>query len=441
MVTGIGVVSAQSSDNGNLAEEYAFKTHDDLLLEVHNLAPGFGGMFLSDDNTILYAWMLDPSEGNAAKEALEQVFGDWMTEGLEFQAIQGQYDIGQLHEWYSRKRDAVWGIPGVHMTDLDEGDNQLEIRVDDPAAIEEVEEALSSLDIPLEAVNVKVGKSPILAKPSPQEAHTLEQRASGDTMVGGYMTTGSGLGGCTLGFNTTRAGKAGFITAGHCTQTGKWDGGVQGTKFYQPSKSVNPTVIGQEKTDPPASSAVSGCPSGHVCRYSDSTFIEYESGASYELGNLAQPARKGSTAVNSTDRFRIVKCETVSRSNDTVHKVGRKSGWTSGRVSSTCTDLGYQIRDLTSVSVVKEVKLLCQGEVRGISQVGDSGSSVFRVTNSPNQDDVELLGVLWAGHPDPNNDGDTADQVFYFSKIGNIYRELSLTDGDVWNSCDLSLGC
>ena len=76
MVTGIGVVSTQSSDNGNLAEEYAFKTHDDLLLEVHNLAPGFGGMFLSDDNTILYAWMLDPSEGNAAKEALEQVFGD-----------------------------------------------------------------------------------------------------------------------------------------------------------------------------------------------------------------------------------------------------------------------------------------------------------------------------------------------------------------------------
>ena len=92
MLSGIGVVSAQSGDSGSLAEDLS-KTHDDLLLEVHHLAPGFGGMFLSDDNTILHAYMLDPSEGEAAKKALEQVFGDWITAGLEFRAIQGQYGI------------------------------------------------------------------------------------------------------------------------------------------------------------------------------------------------------------------------------------------------------------------------------------------------------------------------------------------------------------
>ena len=113
MLSGIGVVSAQSTSSGSLAEDL-FKTHDDLLLEVHHLAPGFGGMFLSDDNTILQAWMLDPSQGETAKEALEQVFGDWVTAGLEFQVIQGQYSIAQLHEWYQHKRDAVWAIPGVH---------------------------------------------------------------------------------------------------------------------------------------------------------------------------------------------------------------------------------------------------------------------------------------------------------------------------------------
>ena len=440
MVTGIGVVSAQSSDNGNLAEEYAFKTHDDLLLEVHNLAPGFGGMFLSDDNTILYmpgCWTRLQSK--TAKEALEQVFGEWMTEGLEFQAIQGQYDIGQLHEWYSRKRDAVWAIPGVHMTDLDEGDNQLEIRVDNPVAIEEVEEALSSLDIPLEAVNIQTERRPILARPSPQEAHTLEERAAGNTMVGGYMTTGVG-GGCTLGFNATRAGKAGFVTVGHCTQSGKWDGGVQGTNFYQPSSAINPTAIGQEKTDPSASSTTTGCPSGHVCRYTDSAFIEYKSGVSYQLGKIAKPTSKDSIAVNSTDRFRIVKRETLPRSNETVHKVGRKSGWTSGRVISTCIDAGYAIRNPVTGDV-KEVKLLCQGQVRAKAQGGDSGSAVFKVSNSPQQDDVELLGLLWSQQEDPDGDGATSDRYYLFSKIGNIYRELSLTTLDVWKSCDPSLNC
>ena len=439
MLSGIGVVSAQSGDSsGSLAED-PFKTHNDLLLEVHHLAPGFGGMFLSDDNTILYAWMLDPSQGSEAEEALEQVFGDWVTEGLEFQALQGQYSIGQLYEWYERKRDAIWAIPSVHMTDLDEGDNQLEIWVDDPAAIGAVEEAFSELGIPLETVNIQVGKRPVLVGPPSQETHTLENRASGNTMAGGYMTSGYG-GGCTLGFNTTRAGKAGFITAGHCTQAGKWDGGVQNTNFYQPNKSLNPTAIGQEKTDPPVSSTVTGCPSGHECRYSDSAFVEYKSTVSYELGKIAKPTSEGSISVNSTDQFRIVKDATTIRSKEIVHKVGRKSGWTSGKVISTCTDAGHVIKNAAGV-IVKEVKLLCQGQVRAKTVGGDSGSPVFRVTNSPEQDDVELLGLVWAGQVDPNGDGDTSDAYFTFSKLGNIYRELSLTIHDTWNSCDSSLSC
>lgn len=436
MLTGIGVVSAQSSDNGNLAEEYAFKTHDDLLLEVHNLAPGFGGMFLSDDNAILHAWMLDTSQSETAKEALEQVFGEWITEGREFQAIQGQYSIGQLHEWYSRKRDAVWAIPAVHMTDLDEGDNRLWIGVDDLGAKGEIEQALVSLDIPIEAVAIV--EKPRLQRTVQQlqSARKLTDRAAGDKMVGGYSLQGYGIQRCTLGFNADRAGVAGFVTSGHCTQDFRtYTGGVQNTNFYQPSRIVNPTAIGQEKTDPLMSSNLAGCARGHICRYSDAAFIEYSSGASRTLGVIAKPLAYKGLTVSSSQSYRIVKDVTSLVDDEVVYKVGRTTGMTYGTISSTCTNVGYIVSGTGFPSEAIEAKLLCQGGVSGLAESGDSGSPVFRVTNSPSQNDVELLGLI---------QGNAGSQAFYFSKAKHIFFELqrdpdNLTD--TWDTCASSFNC
>ena len=437
MLSGIGVVSAQGSSSGSLADD-PFKTHDDLLLEVHHLASGFGGMFLSDDNTILYAWMLDPSEGEAVKKALEQVFGEWVTEGLEFQAVQGKYDIGQLYEWYSRKRDAVWAIPDVHMTDIDERDNRLWIGVDDLGVRREIEKALTDLGIPLEAVVIAERPRPQLARQPLQAAHKLTDRAASNKMVGGYAVTGEGFGTCTLGYNADRAGVEGFVTAGHCTQDkNTWGGGVQNTKFYQPSKSVNPTAIGQEKTDPGLSADLRGCPSGHQCRFSDAAFIEYASGVSRTLGTIAKPLSYRALTVSSSESYRIVKDVTSTRVNETVYKVGRVTGLTSGKVERVCADQAKVIRKPSGDVVV--TKLLCQVEVKGLGKVGDSGSPVFRITNSPSQNDVELLGLLWGV-----NAFDPANPWFWYSKANHIFGELQRdpdNPSDTWNTCASSFNC
>lgn len=72
-------------------------------------------------------------------------------------------------------------------------------------------------------------------------------------------------------------------------------------------------------------------------------------------------------------------------------------------------------------------------------KVGDSGSPVFRITNSPSQNDVELLGLLWGV-----NAFDPANPWFWYSKARNIFGELQrdpANPSDIWNTCDASFSC
>ena len=52
--------------------------HDDLLLRVERMAPGFGGMFI-DPNGRLAVYLLDPSQLSAARSAIEAVFVPGLT--------------------------------------------------------------------------------------------------------------------------------------------------------------------------------------------------------------------------------------------------------------------------------------------------------------------------------------------------------------------------
>ena len=294
------------------------------------------------------------------------------------------------------------------------------------------------MGIPLEAVVIAERPRPQLARQPLQATHKLTDRAASDKMVGGYAATGEGFGTCTLGFNADRAGVEGFVTAGHCTQDkDTYDGGVQNTKSCQPSKSVNPIAIGQEKTDPGFSPDLAGCPSGHQCRFSDAAFIEYSSGVSRTLGIIAKPLSYRALTVSSSESYRIVKDITSTRANETVYKVGRVTGLTSGTVERVCADQAKVIRKPSGGVVV--TKLLCQVEVKGLGKVGDSGSPVFRITNSPSQNDVELLGLLWGV-----NAFDPANPWFWYSKARNIFGELQrdpANPSDIWNTCDASFSC
>ena len=389
-----------------------YKSHDDLLLEVSVSIPDFGGMYLSKDNRILNVYVLagkeDVLDTEEVKRAIEAVLKADATSRRELRLVPAQYSMSQLYGWYQQMQDDIWGISGVITTDLNEGRNRIEIGIENLEVVSDLQKSLTALAIPRKAVIFREREQPNFA------THTLQDGATGGFLEGGYQVARSGSGGCTLGFNAQRAGVDGFITAGHCTDN---FGEVDDTLFYQPSSAVNPNAVGIEISDPPFNSSLSGCPSGKECRYSDSAFIELKPTASANRGIIAKPIAMGTGTVNHVDEFRIVDDSIVLSQGQTVHKVGKTTYWTSGTITQTCQKV------YSSGKV-----LLCQHEMNSPIQGGDSGSPVFVVTDSPNQDDVKLAGLIFAG----TTSG-------WFSPIAGIYHDLGATAS--WKLCHPSFNC
>ena len=103
----------------------------------------------------------------------------------------------------------------------------------------------------------------------------------------------------------------------------------------------------------------------------------------------------------------------------TVEYMGSYYGWKRGVAAETCRNYSAEGGGV----------LLCQNVVNAATGQGNSGAPVFEITNSPQQNDVKLLGILW---------GASGNQ-FMYSPIGNIYMDLgpNLT----WDSCDPSQNC
>lgn len=206
---------------------------------------------------------------------------------------------------------------------------------------------------------------------------------------------------CTLGFNVDHSGGRSFITNSHCTTT---QGGVDGTTYAQPSRTVDPTVIATEVDDPHYFKG-GVCPRGKKCRYSDASRALYSADVASNRGDILKTtgANNGSLTIgglftvtsqdNSTTNF------TIGR---TLNKVGRTTGWSQGPVSRTCVNTSVQ---------GSQVMQLCQTFVDAAVDGGDSGSPVFGITSG---DNVELVGILWGG----------GSSYYVMSPLANIQKEL-----------------
>ena len=125
----------------------------DLRLNVHDLVPGYGGLFFSDDGSVLNVWLRDASQGEAAKEALLHVYGDYLFEGVrEFQILQGQYSVEQLYKWYFCMYDTFNTSFGIAVFYMDGLVNR--IRIDHYKAydVKYMEKVLERRGVPLDAV-------------------------------------------------------------------------------------------------------------------------------------------------------------------------------------------------------------------------------------------------------------------------------------------------
>lgn len=316
------------------------------------------------------------------------------------QASRGQ-DLARL---FRQSAPEVLALPQTVFADHDEEGQVLVFGVEHEGVIPGVENALERLGIPASAYRIEVTE-PIRFMAS--------LRDDVDPTVGGLQIHFSRFL-CTLGFNANDAAtdEYSFFTNSHCTDR---QGGTEGTVYYQPLDSEDPTPIGVEAEDPEYFKG-GPCPRGSKCRYSDAARVRYESGVT---GNaeIARTSGANSMSLEIVGGFDVTGQDDSGNftAGETLNKVGRTTGWTAGRVVASCA----------TVNVLgSNVTLLCQTLVEQTGQVivgsGDSGSNVFRVTG---HNTAQLVGILWGG----NASGDR----FVFSPLENIQAELGSLDATV----------
>jgi hypothetical protein len=293
---------------------------------------------------------------------------------------------------------AVLALPGTVFADNDENAGKLVFGVEHAGAIPNVRAALARLGVSSADYSVEVTQ-PI------RQVATLRDRFR-PTQAGSQIHFFIYL--CTMGFNVSHSGGRSFITNSHCTQQ---QGGVEGTEYFQPSSSVDPTVIATEAADPEYFRG-GVCPTGRRCRYSDASRALYSSEVASIQGEILKTSGPNNGDVNVAGVFEI-----TSQDNETtsfpigmvVNKVGRTTGWTQGEVTRTCVHTG-----VFATNIVQ----LCQTFVSNpggavVVGGGDSGSGVFSLRG---RDAARLLGILWGGSSD--------NRLFVFSPLKSIQDEL-----------------
>jgi hypothetical protein len=258
--------------------------------------------------------------------------------------------------------------------DADEASNRVTIGVERGAQAR-IQGIVARLGIPKEAV--------VLQETGPVHfAATLRGKVR--PVVGGLQINFPDINGflCTLGFNAVRNGQRSFITASHCTNH---QGGVENTPYYQPLQTSTSPKIATEVSDP-AYFTGNGCPSGFRCRFSDAARAAYTASTTSNLGKIAKTTGPNNGSITINGSFNITS-EGSATVGQTVGKVGRTSGWTTGKVTNTCVNVK-----------VDNVGQFCQNLVSARVRFGDSGSPVFKGSSN-----ITLVGLLWGLILNQNN--------------------------------------
>jgi hypothetical protein len=296
---------------------------------------------------------------------------------------------------FAKASPAVLALAGTVFADNDEVSKRLVFGVENEHVIPAVRTVLAQLGVPGSDYEIKV-TAPI------HQLATLRD-VWRPTQGGIQIHFPKFL--CTMGFNADAGSERSFITNSHCTSK---QGGVEGTPYWQPLSTVDPTVIATEvddpeyftwKTDP-------ACPQGRACRYSDASRALYNVAVPSTRGAIARTTGANSNSLEVAGSFDITAQDnagTAAPVGTIVNKVGRTTGWTQGQVIATCVHTNVFGSHITQ---------LCQTFVAAGVGGGDSGSGVFAITRG---NKVTLLGILWGG---------SGSQLYVYSPFNQIQKEL-----------------
>ncbi len=279
--------------------------------------------------------------------------------------------------------------------------------------------------------------------------------AVNDTLWHPQTTTTAGLqilpSGCTLSFplevrarDGTGTVETAVSTTGHCTERGQtWEQGS-----YPLVGGPANVPLGTAQMVPSSTTCrildSDGMETVHDCRRGDHAYAWGENPttataifrpAEENEGNVNRP-KIDYFAKDADVTFEIVGARPPDE-DDTVHKVGRTTGWTKGRIEdfknrggndSSCPGNEVGIDDhkvyVDAAKTIVDYHIECLVWAWFASAGGDSGSPVFVLRDNPDTADaveVLLVGVLWGGFA--HNDG-------WFIPIERVYAESLLQDKD-----------
>lgn len=371
--------------------------------------PGYGGHYY-DEAGELVLWLKDSPMTEI--EAISALSGrmDVLGLGGDFsiqraRVAPAQWTFEQLNEMRARI-DPVLSLNGSVYTDADEAINRVTVGVESTADIHHISQAVAMAGVPAEAMNYRVT--------APIEFMTLRDRQR--PVRGGLQINFPGFL-CTLGFNIRETnGTLGFMTNSHCSGA-QWVN--DGAPYGQPLGTLptDPNFIGNEVLDPPG--FVGGvCPAGRICRYSDAAKAHYggaQIGLPGDVG-FGQMYRtlvvndgfnaNGRTIDPANPVRNIVAERPFANVGQTLHKVGRTTGWSSGTVVGSCVNV-----NVANTSFHVRCQELVQNVAADIVSGGDSGSPVWEPYPQAGPDAVRLYGILWGG-------GGTT--LFVFSALSEV---------------------
>jgi len=389
--------------------------------------PGFGGLYLNSSGETVVYLTRSGAEGQA-RPVVDRWMRRYGPRGRRVPAVAfrtGAYDFRQLAQWRGAILPDVFGIRGVQSVDLDEAANRLRIGIVSEGAQEPVRGLLSRRGVPEDAALIAVedsitgledaGSVDLLHNPGTIQGHF-------DAIPGGvqitYVRSYSPQllqNRCTVAVPVRRNGERMLLTASHCTRT-SWIN--EATPIHQPySDDYGSWRAGVEAIDPP------GVDCGFMrCRYADAALVRTDPGRPDHFGHIARtqfsassvyPDTMGSLDIDPNNPFFVVSGTASAVAGMRAYKMGRRTGWTYGRVEETCV----------LVSGGSNRLYRCQLKTRVWVAPGDSGGPLFAINADGT---VSLLGVVSTR---------TGNGSFsYHSPMAGVFRDLgtfqvSPTDG------------
>jgi hypothetical protein len=370
---------------------------DAEFARIARAAPGFGGMFYDADGRLnVYLTPAARQSAQAKDNVLSTVGVSLRAQGRGVPAagdvvvLEGTRDYQELASLHDRVLPLL-GESGVVFTDIDETRNRISVGVLAGTSEAGIIDALQGLGVPSDAVSLEVTRAIV---PHVGTLQDYQDPTGGGLQISFEDEQFVYI--CTLGFNVLRGEtdrtQEYFFTNSHCTLHEAEVTGIGYWMPLSPGTGQPGTFVGVEVEDPPY--FTSPCFTGWRCRWSDAALVRYAAdipaqvGAIYHTMFFGTGAAPGSIELDAGQRFHSIVAERPwSMVGETVDKVGRTSGWTRGRVTRNCVNLGRGGTPPTA--------LLCQAFVNAHSFFGDSGSPVFQPIGS--SANARLHGILWGG--------------------------------------------